>query len=118
MDYKPERNINQSEILTRETSKLEISKQTNIKQITMSTSSDPTVSSVERRRQSSIPDPEFIEAFKQYRNRERRRRSTFVKTDQTIVDIATTNRNIALIVTVIAAVMLAVVIACVYIKTR
>ena len=67
-----------------------------------------------KRRQSSIPDPEFIEAFNAYRKREKRRRSTFMKSDQTVVDIAKTEKNIALIVGLIGGMIVLIVLACAY----
>ena len=67
-----------------------------------------------KRKQSVAFDEEFDEAIKAYLERDKRRRSTLVKSDPTIVDFARTQWNIKVIIFIILGVMGLVVLGSLY----
>ena len=79
--------------------------------------SDPLIARIPKR-QPSIPNPELDEAFKAYRKREKRRRSTFVKYNQTADGVARTRQNIMVIVSLMVGLIVLIVLACAYYHMR
>ena len=68
------------------------------------------------RRKASISDPEFDKAFSEYKKRDYRRKSMILRREQIRVDINRAKENIFIILCVIMAIMIVVMLACMYIR--
>ena len=77
-----------------------------------------TESAIVKRRQSVFPDTSFDEAFAAFQAREKRRRSTFIKPDNTAVDTSATFMNIVITVAIIAIIVVIVVGGSAYIRWK
>ena len=66
------------------------------------------------RRKTSIPDPEFDKAFSEYKKRDYRRNSMVIRREQIRVDINRAKENIFIVLCVIMAIMVVVMLACMY----
>ena len=72
------------------------------------------LTSTYQRKLSTVPDADLDEAFQAYRARDKRRRSTFVKVDHTLVDTSTTHNNIVFISVIIGIIIVLVVLVSAY----